>query len=75
MTEAVGAWSMIDIFLVGILVALVRMDGLATIHPGIGASFFGAAVVMTMLAAHAFDPRMMWGSAISHMTAKRVRHG
>ena len=62
MTEAVGAWSMIDIFLVGILVALVRMDGLATIYPGIGATFFGAAVVMTMLAAHAFDPRMMWGN-------------
>lgn len=70
MTEAVGAWSMIDIFLVGILVALVRMDGLATIYPGIGATFFGAAVVMTMLAAHAFDPRMMWGSVMG----KSVRH-
>ena len=62
-TEAVGAWSMVDLFLVGILVALVRMDALATVHPGLGASFFGAAVVMTMLAAHAFDPRLVWDRA------------
>ncbi len=62
-TEAVGAWSMIDIFLVGILVALVRMDALATVRPGIGATFFGAAVVLTMLAAHAFDPRLVWDRA------------
>jgi paraquat-inducible protein A len=62
-TEAVGAWSMIDIFLVGILVALVRMDALATVHPGLGASFFGAAVVLTMLAAHSFDPRLVWDRA------------
>ena len=59
-TEVVGAWSMVDIFLVGILVALVRMDGVATVIPGLGASFFGAAVVVTILAAHAFDPRLIW---------------
>jgi paraquat-inducible protein A len=64
-TEVVGAWSMVDIFLVGILVALVRMDGLATIYPGMGASFFGASVVMTMMAAHAFDPRLIWHRAAS----------
>ena len=62
-TEAVGAWSMIDIFLVGILVSLVRMDALATVQPGLGATFFGAAVVLTMLAAHAFDPRLVWDRA------------
>lgn len=62
-TELIGAWSMVDIFLVGILVALVRMDGLATVIPGIGATFFGASVVLTMLAAHAFDPRLVWDRA------------
>lgn len=62
-TEVVGAWSMVDIFLVAILVALVRMEGLVTVTPGIGASFFGAAVVLTMLAAHAFDPRLIWDAA------------
>lgn len=59
-TEIVGAWSMVDIFLVAILVALVRMEGLATVMPGIGASFFGAAVMFTMMAAHALDPRLIW---------------
>jgi paraquat-inducible protein A len=62
-TEAVGSWSMVDIFLVGILVALVRMDALATVHPGLGATFFGAAVVLTMFAAHSFDPRLVWDRA------------
>lgn len=62
-TEVVGAWSMVDVFLVAILVALVRMEGLATVVPGIGASFFGAAVILTMLAAHAFDPRLIWDDA------------
>lgn len=62
-TEAVGAWSMIDVFLVGILVALVRMDALATVRPGLGATFFGAAVVLTMMAAHSFDPRLVWDRA------------
>ena len=63
LTEAVGAWSMVDIFLVAILVALVRLDALATVTPGIGATFFGAAVVLTMFAAHAFDPRLVWDNA------------
>ena len=62
-TEVVGAWSMVDIFLVGILVALVRMDGLAMVYPEVGASLFGAAVVLTMMSAHAFDPRLIWDRA------------
>jgi len=59
-TEVVGAWSMVDIFLVGLLSALVSLDALSTIRPGIGASFFGAVVVVTMFAAHQFDPRLIW---------------
>jgi paraquat-inducible protein A len=55
---------------VGILVALVRMDGLATIAPGIGASFFGVAVVLTMLAAHSFDPRLIWDRAAGAHTGE-----
>ena len=70
LTEVVGAWSMVDIFLVGILVALVRMDGVATVIPGLGASFFGAAVVVTIMAAHAFDPRLIW---LPVQTANRGR--
>ena len=62
-TEAVGAWSMVDIFLVGLLSALVSLDALSTIRPGIGATFFAAVVVSTMFAAHCFDPRLIWDSA------------
>jgi paraquat-inducible protein A len=62
-TEVVGAWSMVDIFLVGILAALVNLDALATIRPGVGAIFFGGAVVLTMLAAMSFDPRLIWDRA------------
>lgn len=62
-TEVVGAWSMIDIFLVGILAALVNFGALATVRPGIGAVFFGGAVVLTMLAAMSFDPRLIWDRA------------
>lgn len=59
-TEAVGAWSMVDIYVVAILAALVNLGSLSTIRPGIGATFFGAMVVITMLAAHSFDPRLIW---------------
>lgn len=59
-TEVVGAWSMVDIFLVGLLSALVSLDALSTIRPGIGASFFAGVVVVTMFAAHHFDPRLIW---------------
>ena len=62
-TEVVGAWSMVDIFLVGLLSALVSLDALSTITPGIGASYFGAVVVVTMFAAHSFDPRLIWDNA------------
>jgi paraquat-inducible protein A len=62
-TEVVGAWSMVDIFLVAILVALVNLGALATVRPGVGAIFFGSAVVLTMLAAMSFDPRLIWDRA------------
>tara|TARA_Y100001934_G_scaffold120581_1_gene147374 strand:- start:2015 stop:3316 length:1302 start_codon:yes stop_codon:yes gene_type:complete len=63
-TEVVGAWSMVDIFLVSILSAIVNLDALASIEPGIGASFFGAVVVITMFAALSFDPRLIWDHAM-----------
>jgi len=59
-TEAIGRWSMVDIFAITILVALVRLGNLATIDAGPGAVFFGAVVVITMLAAESFDPRLIW---------------
>jgi paraquat-inducible protein A len=61
--EAVGRWSMIDIFMISILVALVQLGQLATIEPGVGAVCFAAVVITTMIAAMSFDPRLIWDAA------------
>ena len=61
--EAIGRWSMIDIFMETILVALVQFGGLVRIEPGIGAVAFCSVVVLTMLAAESFDPRLIWDAA------------
>ena len=58
--EFVGPWSMLDVFVVMILVALVQLKGLASIQPGPAVAAFGAVVVLTMFAAMAFDPRLLW---------------
>jgi paraquat-inducible protein A len=59
-TEAVGRWSMVDIYVVTILVALVKLGSLATIEAGPGAIFFAGVVIITMFAAMSFDPRLIW---------------
>lgn len=60
MIEFIGRWSMLDIYVVTILAALVRLQSLATVKAGPGAVAFGAVVVLTMLASMAFDPRLIW---------------
>lgn len=56
----VGRWSMLDLFVIAILVTLVDLSGIATIAGGPAASYFSSVVVLTMLAAHTFDPRLLW---------------
>ena len=56
----VGRWSMLDIFVVTVLVALVQLQSIAVITAGPGALAFGVVVVLTMLAAYTFDPRLIW---------------
>lgn len=58
--ELVGRWSMLDIFVVTLLAALVQIQSFATVKAGTGAIAFGAVVVLTMFAAIEFDPRLMW---------------
>ena len=58
--EWIGRWSMIDVFVVAILAALVQFELLATINPGIAAVCFAVSVVFTMLAAMSFDSRRLW---------------
>jgi paraquat-inducible protein A len=59
-TEAVGRWSMVDVYVVTLMVALVELGALASIEAGPGAVFFAAVVVLTMFAAMSFDPRLIW---------------
>ena len=59
-TELVGRWSMLDVFVVTVLVALVRIGYLTTIEAGSGVVYFAAVVVITMIAAMTFDPRLIW---------------
>lgn len=63
MTELVGRWSMVDVFVVAILVAVVQLGSLMSIEPGPAALAFAGVVVATMLAAMSFDPRLLWDSA------------
>jgi len=58
--EFIGRWSMIDVFVVSLLTALIQMQSIATISAGSGAVAFGAVVVLTMLASLSFDPRIIW---------------
>lgn len=62
-TEFIGRWSMVDIFVVAILVAVVQLGSTISIHPGAGAISFAAVVVLTMFAAMSFDPRLIWDAA------------
>ncbi len=56
----IGRWSMVDIYVGALSVALVQLRPFAEIEPGPGAVFFGAVVVLTMFASESFDPRLIW---------------
>jgi paraquat-inducible protein A len=58
--EFVGRWSMLDVFVDAFVVALVQLQPLMSVEPGLGVVFFMAVVVLTMLAAQSFDPRLIW---------------
>lgn len=62
LTLWIGRWSMIDVFVVAILVALLQLGGLLSIQPTIGSLAFAFVVIATMLAAESFDPRLIWDS-------------
>jgi len=64
-TEFVGRWSMVDVFVVALLVALVQVTGILSITPGSAAIAFCGMVVFTMLAADSFDSRLIWDHAFA----------
>lgn len=59
-TEIVGRWSMVDVFVVAVMVAVVQFGSIMTISSGPAALSFAGVVILTMLAAAAFDPRLLW---------------
>ena len=63
MVVFIGRWSMLDVFVDTFTVALVQLQPLMSVAPGPGVAFFAAVVVLTMLAAESFDPRLIWDSA------------
>jgi paraquat-inducible protein A len=67
--EQIGRWSMIDIFMGSILVALLQFGTIVSVLPGPGAIAFAAVVILTMMAAQTFDPRLMWDSAAARTGA------
>ena len=71
MVEFIGRWSMLDVFVDTFTVALVQLQPLMSVQPGPGVLFFAAVVVLTMIAAESFDPRLIWDSG-----AERInQHG
>jgi len=58
--EKIGRWSMVDVFVVAVLAALIQLDSLINIEPGIGINSFALMVVLSMLAAESFDSRLIW---------------
>jgi len=71
LVELIGRWSMLDVFVDAFIVALVQLKPLMSVEPGSGVVYFMAVVVLTMLAAQSFDPRLIWDA---HPPA-RGRHG
>ncbi|MEO6994035.1 MAG: paraquat-inducible protein A [Lacunisphaera sp.] len=61
--DFIGRWSMLDVFLVAFLSGAVRFGQIASVHPRPGVAAFGGVVVLTMLATHQFDPRVLWADA------------
>lgn len=74
LAELVGKWSMVDIYVVTIMVALVQMGNLASIAAGAGAIFFCAVVILTMFAAMTFDPHLIWDNLENNNGELSARH-
>ncbi len=73
--EFVGRWSMIDVFVIAVLSALVRIGSLMNIYPAMGALMFALVVILTMFAAMTFDPRLTWDRISDSRHEELSEHG
>ncbi|OED44293.1 paraquat-inducible protein A [Endozoicomonas sp. (ex Bugula neritina AB1)] len=69
----IGRWSMLDIFIISLLVGLVQFGRLGTVNAGMGAYAFACVVVSTMLAGMQFDPRLLWDAVDKTVTGPEKR--
>src|SRR6185312_14402775 len=69
--ELIGRWSMVDVFVDTFTAALIQLQPLMSVEPAAGLPFFAAVVVLTMLAAESFDPRLIWDAT----NMREVAHG
>jgi len=67
----IGRWSMVDLFVIALLVALVQFGNTANVSPNLGALSFAAVVILTMFAAHLFDPRLIWDTIEDDISEKK----
>jgi paraquat-inducible protein A len=74
-TEYIGRWSMVDVFVVAILVGVVQLGSVITINAGEGVFAFAGVVVLTMLASYSFDPRLIWDAAAKNQRRFDQRQG
>ncbi|WP_428240386.1 paraquat-inducible protein A [Gynuella sp.] len=70
-TEFIGYWSMLDVVVVALVSALVKFKALSDIEPRMGILYFGLVVILTMLAAMSFDPRLIWDYEEQNESGKR----
>lgn len=70
LVSTIGRWSLLDLFMISILVALVDMGAVAEVQAGPGSTAFATVVVVTMFAVRSFDPRLLW-DAYDHSRAER----
>lgn len=66
--DVIGPWAMLDVFLLSVLVAVVKLEQLATILPGPGIVAFASVVILTILASQSFDPRLIWDTQYERST-------
>ncbi len=71
-TEVIGRWSMLDIYVVTILIALVNLGIFADIDAGPAAIYFAGVVILTIFAAKSFDPRLIWDNIESEKGVKHI---
>jgi len=70
--ELVGHWSMLDVFVVALLVTLVKFGAFADVEPESGVIAFAGVVILTLLASSSFDPRLLWDAQVAKRSARHI---